>query len=130
MFRKQLCSEGPEDPDGHQADLEPAKVKSAAKKTTVFHAALGRALPIRLREVILPLHSALVTPHWVCWVQCKRGMDILEQQEQRGTTLLKCLKHLSLEKRLRELGHFSLKNRRLQRDFTNLCKHLIEMGES
>lgn len=30
----------------------------------------------------------------------------------------------------RDLGWFSLENRRLQRNLTNVYKHLIEMGES
>lgn len=113
---KQVCSEGPRDPE---APLEPAKVNLAAKMATAFHASLGRALQMGLRKVF-PLHSALVTPLWVCWVQCKRGTDTPEQQQQRGTTLLKCLEHLSCEKRLRELGRFSLETRTLQRDFTNV----------
>lgn len=56
VFGKQLCSEGPGDPDGHQAPLEPAKVNLAAKRATAFHAALARALPVGLSKVLLPLH--------------------------------------------------------------------------
>lgn len=85
------------------------------KKATASYTALGRALPIVLREVLLTTYSALVTPLGVCWVQYKRGMDILEQVSKGPQTLLKCLEHLSYEKRLRELGVFSLKKRRLWR---------------
>lgn len=47
----------------------------------------------------------------------------------KGHNAVKILEHLSGERRLRELGQFSLEKRRFQRDFTNVYKHLMEVGE-
>lgn len=67
----------------------------------------------RLREVILPLFSALVRPHMECCVQFwakqyTRDMHMLEGGQQMVT---KGQKHLCYEKGLKQLGLFILEER-------------------
>lgn len=71
----------------------------------------------RLRWVVLPLHLALLKPILECCVQFwipqdKRGMDVLEQVQQKITKIINVLEHLSCDERLRELGLFSTEKTR------------------
>lgn len=73
------------------------------------------------KEGILPLYSALVRPHlWYCihlWGPLhKQDMDLMEQIQRSPSRWLEGWKHLFHEERLRELGLFSLEQRRLWGD--------------
>ena len=79
---------------------------------------IKRGIASRLREGILPLHSALVKAHLESCVQLwspqhRKGMELLEWVQSSATKMARGMENLSYEERLREWGLFSLEKTRL-----------------
>ena len=101
----------------------------AAQEANHILGCINRSVTRRSREVILLLYSSLVRPHLEYCIrfwgpQHKKDIQLLEQVQRRVKKMIRGLENLPYKDRLRELGLFNLKKRRLQGNLTVASQYL------
>ncbi|PKU44667.1 hypothetical protein llap_5032 [Limosa lapponica baueri] len=92
------------------------KCALVAQKANCILCCIKRSVSRRSREVILPLYSALMRPHLEYCVQLWSPQH-RNWVQRRATRMIRGVKDLSNEDRLREMGLFSMEKRSSRETF-------------
>ena len=90
---------------------------------------IKRQFQFRNKEIVLTLYNSLIRPHLEYAVQfwsptLRKDIERLERVQARATKLIPSIRHRGYERRLQELGLFSLETRRLRGQLIEVFKLL------
>ena len=106
----------------------------AKNKANLMLGIISREVSYKSAEIISKLYKAYVRPHLEYCIQFwspvnVKDADMLEGVQRRATKMIPCLRKLSYEERLKRLGMFSLRRRRLRGDMFKVFKMIQGMGK-
>ena len=116
-------------------NLEFSKLCLLAKnKANLISGIINRWVSYKSAEVILKLYWSYVRSHLEYCIQFGlpinvKDADMLEEAHRRVTKMIPSLRNLSYEERLKKLGIFSLRRRRLMGDMIEVFKMIHDIDK-